>query len=351
MSDTSGKRGELGRNARSPRQIGLSGWKDVLWRVGAEISDDRVFMLASSVAFYAMLALFPALIATVSLYGILADPHQIARTVARLTPALPSEARALVVAELYRIASASRAGLSVGLGASVLFALVSASSGVLGLIDGVNVAYDEHQTRGWLRQRFMALVFAVGLSLFVVSAVAIITMLPRVMQHIGLASETRWLLTTLRWPALAASVMAGLAVLYRYTPSRTPPRWPWVVWGAGLATAIWLLASVLLSAYVAHFSSFDRMYGTLGAIIVLLVWFYVSALAILLGAEINAELERQTTVDTTVGPARPMGKRGATVADALGKSLADKPSESLRERASDLGEVLMRPRRSKDPHD
>ncbi len=336
-----------GRNARSPLRIPPRGWLDVLWRVGSELGEDRVTMLAASVAFYATLALFPALVAVVSLYGLLADPHQIAGWVARLSAAVPWTARELIIHELSRIASTSGAGLTLGLIGSIVFALIAASSGVLGLIDGITTAYDEPETRGILRQRLLALGFAVGASLFVVFTVAVLTVVPILMRHLGLASQTRWLFYVLRWPALATCVMAGLAILYRYGPNRTPARWAWVMSGAALATAIWLGASYLLSLYVANFGRFSHTYGALGAIIVLLLWFYVSGIAVLLGAEINAELERQTTVDTTIGPPRPMGERGAVVADTLGKSLADSGPTPLAERVRDTAKELVRPRRDK----
>lgn len=364
MSDTAtshqheGKQGERdagtvkprdrrGRSAHSPLHIPPRGWLDVLWRVGSEVSADRVTMLAASVAFYATLALFPALVAVVSLYGLLADPHQIASSVARLSAAVPSTARQLIITELHRIASTPGTGLTLSLIGSIVVALVSASSGVLGLIEGVTTAYDERETRGVLRQRMLALGFAFGASLFLVVSVAVLTVIPTLMQHFGLAAETRWLFSVLRWPALAACVMVALAILYRYAPNRTPARWAWVTAGAALATAIWLVASYLLSLYVENFSRFSHTYGALGAMIVLLLWFYVSGIAVLLGAEINAELERQTSVDTTIGPPRPMGKRGAVVADSLGKSLDDSPEAPLGERVRETAKELVRPGREK----
>ena len=340
-----------GRNARSPLRIPPRGWLDVFWRVGGELSKDRVSMAASSVAFYAMLALFPALVAIISLYGLLADPRQVTGLVARFARAAPWQARELIVQELNRIVRASGTGLTLSLVGSILFSLVSASSGVLGLIDGVTVAYDEKETRGLLRQRVVALAFAFAVSLFIVVSVATITVLPGLMRHIGLAGETRWLITALRWPALALCVMAGLAILYRYGPNRTPARWSWVMSGAALATLIWLLASFLLSLYVENFGRFTRTYGALGAIIILLLWFYVSGLAILVGAEINSELERQTTVDTTIGPVRAMGKRGAVVADTLGESLDSTRAKPLRERVGETAKDLVRPRREKGSPD
>jgi len=312
-----------------------------------ELSDDHVPMLAASVAFYATLALFPALVAVISLYGLLADPHQIAGWVARLTAAIPETARELILEELQRIAGTSGAGLTLGLIGSIVFSLISASSGVLGLIDGITTAYDEHETRGILRQRLLALGFAVGASLFVIFAVAALAVIPGLMRPLGLADEARGVFALLRWPALAVSVMLGLAILYRYAPNRTPARWSWVIPGATLTTAIWLGASYLLSLYVENFGRFSRTYGALGAIIVLLLWFYVSGIAILLGAEINAELERQTRMDTTIGPPRPMGKRGAVVADTLGAARGASGSTTMGQLVRETAKDLVRPRRTK----
>jgi membrane protein len=340
-----------GRDATSPGEIPWQGWKDVLWRVRREIVDDRLTLVAASVAFYAMLALFPALMATVSLYGLLADPHQIAALLRRFGVFMPPSAQALVSRELVTIVHGSSAGWTLGLVTSVAFSLLSASTGALSIIDGVTIAYDEPETRGVLRRRATAMLFALSFSVFLFVAGAAITILPRVAHGLGVGTSVGMLISVGRWPALGASMMLGLALLYRYAPNRTPPRWSWVAWGAAVSTFIWLVASLGFSAYAASFARFNRIYGALGAMVVLMLWFYISALAILIGAELNAELEHQTQVDTTVGPPRPMGQREAVVADTLGPARPERSPRSIRARLGEAVKDASHPRRRKSSDD
>jgi membrane protein len=314
----------VGRMADAPWQIPWAGWLDVLSRVIDQIDRDRVSMTAASVAFYATLALFPALIATFSVYALLADPAALATQLSELSVALPWSVRSLIASEVADLAK-STGRLSVGLVISLFFSFFAASSGMVALIDSVNVAYSERETRGFLIVRWLAIRFAVGVSLFVCLAVASLTILPALSHHIGVGDHVHTLVAALRWPGLGLWVMVGLALLYRYGPNRTPPKFRWVVCGAGVATLIWLAASFGLSVYVGHFADYNKTYGTLGAVVVLSLWFYVSSFAIILGAELNAELEHQTTLDTTVGPDKPMGMRHATMADTLGESTPTRP--------------------------
>jgi membrane protein len=327
-SDGSERDRRVGRFAHSPLSIPWAGWLDVVARVVDGIRAHRALLVAASVAYYATLALFPAMVATFSLYALWADPSTLARQLAQLSIALPDSARSLIESEVSAI-SASTAGLSVGVAASIGFSFFAASSGVVALIEGVNLAYDEEETRGFLVLRWLALRFAVGLSLFVCIAVTSLTVLPALSNDMGLGLHVPRVAAALRWPVLALSVLVGLALLYRYAPNRTPPKFRWVLPGVVLATVIWLGASLGLSAYVEHFGNYNRTYGTVGAVIVLLLWFYVSGFAIVLGAELNAELEHQTAVDTTVGPEAPLGQRHAVKADTLGKSTPPRPFGQL----------------------
>jgi membrane protein len=322
---------QRGRHAEHPWQIPWVGWQDVLWRVWNEISRDNILDTAASVAFYGLLALYPALIATVSMYGLLADPIDVVQQVNSLTIALPATARSVVLTQLTSIARGSGPGLTLGFSFSLAFAVFSASSGVAAMMRGINAAYDEQETRGWLRQRLVALFFTLGLSLFVVIAVALITLLPPVLAQLGLASSARGLIQLLRWPALAFATMAGLALLYRYGPNRTPARWQWVMPGAILATMIWTAASFSFSVYAENFGRFNKTYGALGGAVVLSLWMFLSAVAILVGAELNAELEHQTGADSTVGPPRPMGRRDAAMADKLGDARPDAERKTFRD--------------------
>jgi membrane protein len=232
---------------------------------------------------------------------------------------MPWTARSLITEELTDLVQ-NPTGLTLGLVASLSLSLLSASSGVLALIRGVNIAYDEVETRGWIRLRFLAVGFTLGLSLFVLVAVGTITLLPTALHRIGLDDSARQAISILRWPFLAAAVMVGLAVLYRYGPNRTPPMWRWVTWGAVLATAFWTLVSFLFSLYAENLGRYNKTYGAFGGVVVLELWMYLSTWAILLGAELNAELEHQTAKDSTIGPERPMGERRAAMADSLGEA-------------------------------
>lgn len=320
-----------GRNAKRPWQVPWAGWKDVFWRMYRELDDDQLFDRAGAVAFFGLLALFPALIATVSMYGILADPSDVVRQVGALSVAVPPAARSVILDQLNEISRGSRADLGFGLVFSLGIALFSASGGVAGLMSGINLAYDETETRGWLRFRLLALLFTLGLALFVIVSVGVITLLPIVLEFIGWAETARDAINVLRWPVLALATMAGLGILYRYAPNRTPAKWQWVTPGALLATLIWTLASVAFSVYAENFGGYNKTYGTLGGAVVLGLWMYISSLAILLGAELNAELEHQTKEDSTIGPPRPMGQRYARMADDLGVARPATDDNEVRE--------------------
>jgi membrane protein len=339
-----------GRSAKWPWQIPWSGWKDVIWRSTREIDNDGVLDLAAGVAFWGLFALFPALVAVVSIYGLLADPADVAGQLNRFTHALPQAVRVLITQQLTEVHRGSVLGLRVGLVASLVVALFTASGGVTAVMRGINRAYDEKETRGWLRTRMRAMLFTLGVATSVVASLGVIALLPPVMDQLGLEASTRRLIQLGRWPALALATMLGVGLLYRYGPNRTPPKWSWVAAGAILATVIWALASVSLGVYADNFGRFNKTYGTLGAGAVLALWMFLSALAILMGAELNSELEHQTREDTTVGPPHPMGKRGAAVADRIGspRPVPDdgkKVGTALRDKFAELN----RPGRGKPP--
>lgn len=339
MKESARDAGSRGRNAQKPWQVPWRGWQDVLWRMYREIEDDRVFDMAAAVAFFGMLALFPTLLATVSLYSLLADADDVVRQVNALSSVLPPSARTVILGQLNEIGNESSTGLRLGVALSIAVALFSASGGVAALMRGVNNAYDETETRGWIRFRLLAFLFTVGFAVFVIVSVASITLLPTVLSFAGVEASVQGLLKGARWPALAAATMVGLGVLYRYAPNRTPAKWQWVTPGAVLATLIWTLSSVAFSVYAENYGSFNKTYGTLAGFVVLGFWMFLSSLAILLGAELNAELEHQTKLDSTIGPPRPLGERGACMADTVGDSRPDDDTsfrETLRETLVEL---------------
>jgi membrane protein len=307
----------------------LGGWREVLRRLVDATGDDQKSQAAAAVAFYAFLSLVPALLALVSFYALLANPEQLAAIFTELEGTVPRHVLVIIEEQLSQIIAGSATQLTLGVLLSLLAAWFSASRGVAAMIRAVNIAYHEQETRGWLLKRWLAVRLAAGLSIFVATAIAFITFLPTLFAYVGLGDVVR----LARWPLLAVAVMSGLGIFYRYAPNRTPPKWRWVSLGAVVATVAWLAASFGLSVYIESFGNFNATYGALGAIAALLIWFYVSAYAILLGAELNAELEHQTEIDTTVGPPRPLGKRAATVADELGPTL---PSEPFRDTVKGL---------------
>jgi membrane protein len=318
MSEHNG--GAAGREADRPSRIPPRGWFAVLKRVKAEVKDDNVGLLAAGVAFYAMLAIFPAIVAVVTVYGMVADPQQVETQIGEFAKSLPAGADQLLTQQLKNVAGAGDQSLSVGLAVSLLAVLWSVSSGVQGLIKGLNVVYDERETRGFLKLRGLSLLFTVGAIVVAVVALALIAVFPGFVEGLGLGRAGELAASIARWVVLALLVLAALAVVYRYGPDRADPRWRWVSPGLVVALVLWLLGSFGFSWYVDNFSNYNETYGALAAVIILLLWLYLSAFSVLLGAEINAEIERQTARDTTTGPPRPLGERDAEAADTLGGS-------------------------------
>jgi membrane protein len=309
-----------GREAKRPSEIPSRGWFAVLKRVKAEVKEDNVTLLAAGVAFYAMLAIFPAIIAVVTVYGMVADPAQVESQVSEFAKSLPSGADQLLTTQLENVTSAGRQSLSIGLVLSLLAMLWSASSGVQGLVKGLNLVYDERESRGFLKLRGLSLLLTLGAILMAVVAIALVAVFPAVIGDLGLGQAGELAASIARWVVLALLVLSALAVLYRHAPDRANPRWRWVSGGAVVALVLWLLGSIGFSWYVDNFGKYNQTYGALAAVIILLLWLFLSAFVVLLGAELDAETERQTARDTTTGPERPMGERDAEVADTLGES-------------------------------
>lgn len=312
---------DRGRAADGPGDLPAAGWKDVAMRVKGEVKDDQVPLLSAGVAFYLLLALFPALAALVSLYGLFADPAQVSQQVSDLTGTLPQEAQSLITDQLEKITEEEQ-GIGVTLAVSIVAALWAASSGVKHLIGAVNAAYDERETRKFLKLRGLSLALTVGAVAFAAVALGVIAVLPAVAEELPFGSVGQAVVQIGSYVGLALGFAVGLAVLYRFAPDRDAPRWRWVSWGAAMATVVWLLGSVAFSVYVSNFGSYGETYGSIGAVIVLMLWLAVTAFAVILGAEVNSELEAQTAHDSTVGHPEPMGTRGAVKADNLGEPAA-----------------------------
>jgi membrane protein len=309
-----------GREATRASDVPPRGWWDVLRRTIREVRDDDVSTIAASVAFYSLLALFPALIALVSVYGLAADPRDVGEQLRSFTRALPRDARQLVTDQLTSITRRSDGGLGTAAVIGIAAALWSAAGGVAALIKGLNKVYDERETRRFLRLRGLALLLTVGGVVVAIAMVGLIAAAPAVARRILGSGTAATTVVLLRWPLLALLILVALAVLYRFAPDREKPKWRWVSWGAIVAATIWLVASVGFSIYVDVLGSYNETYGSLGAVVVLMLWLYLAALAVLFGAELNAELERQTARDTTTGAERPLGERDAYAADTLGET-------------------------------
>jgi membrane protein len=307
-----------GRGADHPRQFPARGWRDILLRVKDETSKDNISMIAAGVAFYLMLAIFPMLAATVSIYGLVADPADVQRNFEAVAGVIPEDARSIMVDQLTAVTSASGGQLGFGVVLSIALTLWSASRGVIAMITALNIAYDEKEKRSFIKLNAIALALTLALIVFMIVTLAVVVGLPVVIGYLNLGETVEWTIRLARWPILAVAIILALAVLYRYAPDRDAPRWRWVSWGAVVATAIWLLGSVAFSVYVSNFADYNKTYGAMGAVIILLLWFNLSSYAVLLGAELNAEMEHQTARDTTKGAERPLGQRRAYVADTVG---------------------------------
>jgi membrane protein len=315
---------ERGRKAKRSREIPASGWGDVLRRFNARLGKDHISIVAAGVAFYGMLAIFPALAALVSIYALVADPADIQNQMTAVQGAVPEEVYSIITRQLQQIAGQSSGALGIGVVISILFALWSAAKGTKSLIIALNIAYREDEQRGFIKLNTVALLLTLMAVLFVIVTLGLIAALPALLGSFGLPSSMEILVSLARWPLLAILVMIGLTVLYRYGPDRDQPRWQWVSWGAFTATVLWLIGSAIFSLYVANFGEYNETYGALAAVVILLLWLYLTAYVILLGAELNAETEPQTRHDTMRGESRPLGERGANMADTVGRGQKDK---------------------------
>jgi membrane protein len=307
-----------GRRSETPLQIPAPGWKDILWRTYERTNEDRLLAIAAGVVFFGLLAVFPAITALVSCYGLFADPSTISSNLQSLALMLPDGSFQIVQDQIARVLGKG----PTSLGATFLFglalALWSANAGVKAVIDALNVVYGEREKRGFIALNALSLVFTVGAIVALLLMVGAVVGLPLLLDRIGLAYDSQVIVSLARWPLLIVVLTLALGVLYRFGPSRPGARWQWLGIGTVTATLLWLGGSALLSWYLSNFGNYDATYGSLGAAIGLMMWMWMSAVIVLCGAELNSEIEHQTAVDTTVGPGRPMGQRGATMADTLG---------------------------------
>jgi membrane protein len=307
-----------GREATTPEQIPPRGWWDILWRVFWSVSEDRILSTAGSVAFFALLAVFPGIAAIVSVYGLFADPSSISELLSILSGCLPNGVLQIISDILILRQGNELLGTAFALG--LLISLVSSNSGMAALFDALNVVYDEREKRSLIRFYCTTFLFTRAGIGFIILAIAGVVVLPVISKFVGLQESTERLLSFVRWPILLVTIMVSLACIYRYGPSRRDARWRWLTWGSLLGALLWVGTSMLFSWYVATFDSYNKIYGSLGAGVGFMVWLWISVVVVLLGAELNAQMEHQTARDTTEGGARPLGSRGATMADHVGQA-------------------------------
>jgi membrane protein len=307
-----------GRGSRSPFRIPWAGWKDILWRTYQRIDDDRLLATAGGVVFFGLLAIFPAVTALVSSYGLFADPSTISDNLQTLAMMLPAGTFEIVQDQVARVVSKGNGTL----GATFLFGLVlaiwSANAGVKSIFDALNVAYEEREKRSFIKLNLISLSFTVGSILALLLMVAAVVAFPLALDHLGIAPESKLIVALARWPLLLVILLAALAILYRFAPSREAPRWQWLSIDAVTAALLWIAGSALLSWYLSAFANYNATYGSLGAAIGLMTWMWMSAIVVMFGAELNSEIERQTLRDTTIGRPKPLGRREAVSADTVG---------------------------------
>ena len=306
-----------GRFAASPSQIPAKGWKDILLRVYSNVGDHRILALAAGMTYYSLLAIFPALAALVAIYGLFSDAGTIAKHLDEMSGFVPAGAIDVAREQLTRVASKGNQTLGLTFIIGLAVSLWSANAAMKSLFDTLNIVYGEKEKRGFLKLNAMSLIFTVAAIAFVLAALGAVVILPVVLNYLWLSEfadlfascDGRPCSWSWRWP---------LASMYQFGPSREAPRWRWITWGSVAATILWLGASALFSWYAANFGKFNETYGSLGGAIGFMTWLWISAIVILFGAELDAEMEHQTARDTTTGPPKPIGVRGARMADTVG---------------------------------
>ena len=307
-----------GREAVSPSHIPWKGWKDIFWRTHSRVSQSRLVAISAAVVFYGLLALFPAITALVSSYGLFAAPATIRGHLSFAAEMIPTDAFSVVQDQIARVLAKGEVKLSFAFVFGFGLALWSANSGMKAIIDALNVVYEEQEKRGLIRLNLLSLGFTACAIAAMLTAVGAVVITPLLLDRIGLGALTESIVRILRWPTLALGMLVGLAVLYRYGPSRHRARWEWLSVGAVFATVAWFVGSAALSYYLANYANYDVTYGSLGAAIGTMIWMWMSAIVILFGAALNSEIEHQTARDTTVGKEKPLGARGAIMADTVG---------------------------------
>ncbi len=310
-----------GRRARAPLQIPWRGWKDILARTYQEIQNNRLLALAAGVVFYSLVALFPAIAAGVSSYALFANAATIGKHLSIAADMVPAGSLDMLGEEITRIAAKSDGKLTLGFAVGLGIALWSANAGMKAIFDALNIIYHEDEKRGLIRLNLVSLLFTICAIAGTGLAIALVVVFPLLLAAFGLTSSDHPIIGYLRWPLMFVLVILGLAVLYRYGPSRRLVKWRWITVGSVFAALAWLVVSSLFSWYLGNFANYNATYGALGAVVGLMMWMWLSTIVVLVGAELNSEIEHQTASDSTVGPEKPLGARGAVMADTVGAAV------------------------------
>ncbi|MGB8486325.1 MAG: YihY/virulence factor BrkB family protein [Xanthobacteraceae bacterium] len=311
-----------GRAAGSPLAVPWLGWKDILWRTWTGITEDHLLTLAGGVAFFALLAMVPALTAGVSSYALFADARAIQAQLNLLSNIIPPAALDIVRDEIARIAASTDGKLTLSFLGSLALSLWSANAGVKALFEALNIVYGEEEKRSFVTLNAFSMLLTVCSIAGMLLVLAGVVVLPLVFAMIGLPGTKLTIIALLRWPAMLLLAMVAFGILYRYGPSRRLVQGRWITLGSLTAAFLWLAMSATFSWYLGHVANYTATYGALGAVIGLMMWIWLSAVIVLLGAKLNAEIEHQTAVDTTIGPPKPLGNRGAVMADTVGRAVA-----------------------------
>lgn len=312
-----------GRDAATPTEIPKAGWWDILWRVKDEISRDHVGLIAAGIAFYGLLAVFPAITALMALAGLLYQPTELVAALEGVSQVVPPDVSEILLAQAESVAGSQEGGLTLGLALGLALAFWSASTGMGSLMEGLNVAYDEREKRGFIKLKLQTIAMTIAAMFGIVISAGLIIAVPVALRFLTFAPILETLVQILSYVPMAAIFVGGVTALYRWGPSRSNAQLKWLTPGAVLSSILWLIASVGFSIYVQNFGSYNETFGSIAGVIVLLMWMWISAWVVLLGAELNSEIEAQTARDTTTGLREPMGHRGAVKADNLGETRAD----------------------------
>ncbi|KJZ05195.1 YihY/virulence factor BrkB family protein [Pseudoalteromonas piscicida] len=306
-----------GFNADKPSDIPALGWWDVSKRLYHSLSQDNLSLVAAGVAFYALLAIFPALAAVVSIYAYFSSPAEMVDQLLPLIELLPPSSQEIMLQQLKALTQKSQTSLSLGAIFTLFLTIWSSSKGCQALITACNITYHEHNKRQFLQALVVRFLFSVGAIFVAIVALSIIGILPIVLNLVGFTTALDSIIQIITWSILAALFHFSLAFVYRYAPHRRAAKWRWITLGSFTATGLWILASLGFSYYVAQFASYNETYGSLGGVVIMMMWLYLSAYIIIFGAALNASTELQTLKDSTVGPEKVRGQRGAFVADNL----------------------------------